>query len=411
MANAFKSVRGMHDLLPETACKTRVLENKLSELAALFGYNEIRTPLVEHLGLFKRSAGEASDIVQKEMYAFSDQNGDELALRPEGTAACVRAGIEHSLFYGKRQRLWYLGSMFRRERPQKGRYRQFNQFGLEALGFSEPYIELEIIQAVEQLFSTFGLETCLELNHLGSISSRQNFIRELLEYLSGYEHELDEDSKQRLKTNPLRIFDSKVEHTQKILTDAPKISNFLAHDEQKEFDFVINNLIDLGISHRIQPKLVRGLDYYTASVFEWQHKNLTICAGGRYNNLVAQLGGKPCPAVGVALGIERLLEAIDCIDRPERPVAILCNYGPAYVKACEITRALRANAIAATLDFNAEKLKPLLKIANNSGCKYAILYGENEFNNATFTLKDMGTAEHIEFTTLDKLLSFLEEHD
>lgn len=411
LASIIKSVKGMHDTLPLDTLKIRAVEAKLMALASRFGYKEIRTPLVEQMSLFKRSAGDDSDVVNKEMYTFTDQNNDILALRPEGTAACVRAGIQHGLFYGQKQRLCYLGSMFRRERPQKGRYRQFNQYGLEAIGFADSYIEIEIIALVNAIFEGFGIQPVLELNHLGSAESRAVFTKDLTQYLLKFESELDPDSSRRLVNNPLRIFDSKDPNTQKILEHAPKVHEYLSAKEQKQLEFISQNLTKLGIDYTIQPSMVRGLDYYTGMVFEWQYKGLTLCAGGRYDNLVADLGGADCPAVGIAMGVERLIEASELSEQLEPSVSVLCNHLPAYTTAMKLANIIREHNISATCEYNETKLKPLLKLANQIKSSYVILLGEQEFACDNIVAKNMLTAETFEFASIELFIEHLERQN
>ena len=408
MAKALKSVRGMHDILPGEVAKFRTVEQILISTAESYGYSEIRTPIMEQLELFKRSAGETSDVVNKEMYTFIDQNQERLALRPEGTAACVRSGIEHGLFYGQKQRLFYLGEMFRRERPQKGRYRQFNQFGIEAMGFNDSYIEVEIIDLIHGVMQKLGLEPKLELNHLGSEKSRINFTKDLVSYLRNYVSDLDPDSQKRLTSNPLRILDTKDTNTIKILQGAPSIQDYLADEDIKELNFIKDSLSDLGINFKIEPKLVRGLDYYTGMVFEWQLSGLTICAGGRYDNLIEELGGKTCPAVGVAIGLERLIEASNITVQNKNSLSILCNYLPAYQKALSMASELREINYSVTCEFHEFKLKPLLKLANQIKSRYVILLGEQEYSGNKFVLKDMREGKTQEFSNLIELINNLE---
>lgn len=409
MGNQIKSVKGMHDLLPEAAETTRYLENTLIKIANSYGYSELRTPLLEQLNLFVRSVGATSDIVHKEMYSFEDQNGDLLALRPEGTAACVRAGIEHALFYGKKQRLWYLGNMFRRERPQKGRFRQFSQFGLEALGFAEPYIEVEIISLVSQILAELKINSTLELNHLGSNTVRSNFTKNLVAYLEKYKSELDADSQRRLSENPLRILDSKVKSTQEILQQAPSIADFFDANTQAQLDFIGKSLTNQGIEYKINHKLVRGLDYYTGAVFEWQN-NLTLCAGGRYDNLVEDLGGKPNPAVGIAMGLERLVAALSNQPAKTPKIALLCNHESAYGLAVEYAKKLRANIKPSVLlEYNPDKLKPMLKLANQNNCDFVIIIGEQELQANIINCKNLNTGIDVSLNNIDELINFLEK--
>lgn len=403
-----KSVKGMHDLLPTDAKHYRALELVMIELAEKFGYGELRTPLVEHKNLFIRSVGSESDIVHKEMYSFNDQNGDELALRPEGTAACVRAGIEHGLFYGQKQRLWYLGNMFRRERPQKGRYRQFSQFGLEAIGFADQYIEVEIINLVCSLFKALEVNSRLEINHLGSNESRIKYVSELKKYLTLHIEHLDDDSKRRLNSNTLRILDSKNPNTQAILSSAPKISEFLSENEKAELNFITAKLSQLGIDYQINPRLVRGLDYYTGAVFEWIDQGLTLCAGGRYDSLVKQLGGNDTPAVGIAMGIERIVQACNKKLTERKSIAVLSNADAAFIKAYNYAEILRTETDYSVYFEHNNKLKPLVKLANQNNCGYAIILGQHELAEDKICLKNMSTGEQVLYNSLAEIIDTLE---
>ena len=317
----------MNDILPEATPAWQYLERQVTAVLSSYGYSEIRMPIVEQTELFKRSIGEVTDIVEKEMYTFEDRNGESLTLRPEGTAGCVRAGEEHGLLFNQTQRLWYQGPMFRYEKPQKGRYRQFHQIGVETFGMSSADIDAEVIMLSARLWKRLGIldAVTLQLNSLGSNESRQRFKEDLVSYLNEFSDQLDEDSQRRLGTNPLRILDSKSETTQAILQNAPVLSDYL-DDESKEHFARLTTLLDqAGIRYTLNPRLVRGLDYYCKTVFEWVTDKLgaqgTVCAGGRYDGLVQQLGGKATPAVGFAMGVERLvllLETLDAIPSSEK---------------------------------------------------------------------------------------------
>ncbi|MBE9567971.1 MAG: histidine--tRNA ligase, partial [Proteobacteria bacterium] len=316
MAKFIKSIRGMHDVLPDDSFRWQAFETTIRQLMASYGYKEIRMPLVESTDLFCRSIGEVTDIVEKEMYTFEDRNGDKLTLRPEGTASCVRAGIQHGLLYNQIQRLWYSGPMFRHERPQKGRYRQFHQFGVEAYGIDTPDIDAELILIGARLWKQLGLTGIrLELNTLGSNQAREKYKQVLVEYLNKHADLLDEDSKRRLQTNPLRILDSKNPAMKQMLDEAPELFDYLDDESRQQFDKLKASLDAAGVEYTINPRLVRGLDYYCKTVFEWVTDELgaqgTICAGGRYDGLVEQLGGKATPAVGFALGMERILALLE----------------------------------------------------------------------------------------------------
>jgi histidyl-tRNA synthetase len=313
MADRIQAIRGMNDILPEQTALWRQIETTFSTCLSQYGYQEIRFPLVESTQLFKRTIGEVTDIVEKEMYTFSDLNGDSLTLRPEGTAGCVRACLEHGLLYNQHQKLWYMGPMFRHERPQKGRYRQFTQFGVEAFGMSSCPAELELIAICYRLWNKLGLADSikLQINTLGTLEERQHYKSSLIEYFKTHVDLLDEDSHRRLERNPLRLLDSKNPDLAPLIAKAPKLMDALGDDSRSHFDSFCQGLNDLNIPYEINPVLVRGLDYYGHTVFEWVTDKLgsqaTVCAGGRYDILVEQLGGSPTPAAGFALGIERII--------------------------------------------------------------------------------------------------------
>ena len=322
-----KAIRGMNDILPQSTPVWQYLERQVKAILSSYGYSEIRMPIVEQTELFKRSIGEVTDIVEKEMYTFEDRNGESLTLRPEGTAGCVRAGEEHGLLFNQTQRLWYQGPMFRYEKPQKGRYRQFHQIGVETFGMSSADIDAEVIMLSARLWKNLGIldAVTLQLNSLGSNQSRQKYKEALVVYLSQFHDQLDEDSQRRLKSNPLRILDSKSESTQAILADAPILSDYLDAESVEHFARLTGLLDQAGIQYEVNTRLVRGLDYYCKTVFEWVTDKLgaqgTVCAGGRYDGLVQQLGGKATPAVGFAMGIERLvllLETLEVIPEAEK---------------------------------------------------------------------------------------------
>lgn len=313
MSKAFQAVKGMNDCLPDKSPVWHFLENCLRETVAGYGYAEIRMPVLENTQLFCRSIGEVTDIVEKEMYTFVDKGEDSLTLRPEGTASCVRAGIQHGLLYNQQQRLWYMGPMFRRERPQKGRYRQFYQFGVETFGIQGPDIDVELIAMSARLWKKLGIDNQVELqiNSLGSNQSREAYKDILVDYFSDNYALLDEDSQRRLKTNPLRILDSKNSALAEVIANAPKLSEHLDEESQQHFTELCQKLTSLGINYTVNPTLVRGLDYYNRTVFEWVTTDLgaqgTICAGGRYDGLVKQLGGQDTPGCGFAMGLERII--------------------------------------------------------------------------------------------------------
>ncbi len=322
-----KAIRGMNDILPHETPVWQYLERQVRAVLSSYGYSEIRMPIVEQTDLFKRSIGEVTDIVEKEMYTFEDRNGESLTLRPEGTAGCVRAGEEHGLLFNQAQRFWYQGPMFRYEKPQKGRYRQFHQIGVETFGMSAADIDAEVIMLSARLWKNLGIldALTLQLNSLGSNENRLKYKEDLVEYLMQFHDRLDDDSQRRLKSNPLRILDSKNESTQMILRDAPVLADYLDDESREHFSRLTDLLDQAGIHYEINSRLVRGLDYYCNTVFEWVTDKLgaqgTVCAGGRYDGLVQQLGGKATPAVGFAMGIERLvllLETLDAIPESEK---------------------------------------------------------------------------------------------
>ena len=317
---AIRSVRGMNDLLPADIGVWHRLEAVLRDIGWAYGYQEIRTPIVEKTDLFTQSIGDQTDIVEKEMYTFADAGDEHLALRPEATASTVRACNQHGLLHNRRQRLWYLGAMFRRERPQKGRYRQFHQFGMEAFGWLGPDIDAEIIRAAAAIWSRLKIAgVTLQINTLGSPEISANYRTALQKFFRQHETDLDEHSRRRLETNPLRILDSKVAATQKLIKDAPDIRDFWDAEARAHFDGLCESLSQSGIEFAVNPRLVRGLDYYTGTVFEWLADDSlgaqnAVCAGGRYDQLVGKRGGRDCPAVGFALGLERLVELVRAQD-------------------------------------------------------------------------------------------------
>ena len=315
-----QSIRGMNDLLPNESATWQQIEKIVKGVLNSYGYNEIRTPIVEDTALFKRAVGEVTDIVEKEMYTFNDRNDESITLRPEITAGCVRAGIEHGLFYNQEQRLWYLGPAFRYEKPQKGRYRQFHQFGVEVFGLEGPNIDAELILLTARFWKALGIEehTTLELNSIGSVEARANYRNALVSFLEQHKDKLDEDCLRRMYTNPLRVLDSKNPVIQELLNQAPKLFNYLDEESKLHFDGLCQLLDSAGIKYNINQRLVRGLDYYNRTVFEWVTSSLgaqgTVCGGGRYDGLVSQLGGQPTPAVGFAMGVERLVLLVQAVN-------------------------------------------------------------------------------------------------
>ncbi|WP_339514711.1 histidine--tRNA ligase [Pseudomonas sp. RL_15y_Pfl2_60] len=393
MSKPLQAIRGMNDILPEQTPLWRYFEATVAGLLDGYGYRQIRMPIVEFTELFKRSIGEVTDIVEKEMYTFEDRNGDSLTLRPEGTAACVRAVLEHGLSGGgQTQKLWYIGPMFRHERPQKGRYRQFHQIGLEVFNLPGPDIDAELIMLTWRLWKLLGIgdAVTLELNSLGTSEARAVYRGELVEYLTARIDQLDEDSRRRLSSNPLRILDSKSPETQALLVDAPKLENYLDEESRVHFTGLKARLDAAGIPYVINPKLVRGLDYYSKTVFEWVTDKLgaqgTVCAGGRYDGLVEQMGGKPTTGVGFAMGIERLLLLIETLDKVPAEIArtvdvYLCAIGEAAeLAAIPLAEQLRDQIPGLRLQVNAGagSFKSQLKKADKSGALYALVIGEDE---------------------------------
>ncbi|WP_255775041.1 histidine--tRNA ligase [Halomonas alkalisoli] len=396
-----QAIRGMNDLLPEQSSLWQYFEGTVQSLMQRYGYAEIRTPIVEQTALFARSIGEVTDIVEKEMYTFEDRNGDSLTLRPEGTASCVRAAMEHGLLHNQTQRLWYQGPMFRHERPQKGRYRQFHQVGLEAFGLDGPDIDAEVILLSARLWKELGLldHVTLELNSLGSNEARAAYRDKLVAYFEAHRDQLDEDSLRRLTSNPLRILDSKNPDMAPMLADAPRLMDHLDDGSREHFEQLTKMLEAAGIDYTINPRLVRGLDYYCRTVFEWTTTALgsqgTVCAGGRYDGLVEQLGGKPTPAVGFAMGIERLVLLLQTLELvPQGALDELDVYllpmddgatGSAMLLAEQLRTALPN--LRLQLHCGGGSFKSRIKKADKSGARLALLLGEDELAYDRVTLK------------------------
>ncbi|HSW52487.1 MAG TPA: histidine--tRNA ligase, partial [Sulfuricaulis sp.] len=388
----------MNDLLPEALERWQQIETAAREVLHAYGYREIRLPIVEKSELFARSIGSQTDIVEKEMYSFEDRNGESLTLRPEGTAGCVRAGIENGFLHNQIQRLWYAGPMFRHERPQKGRYRQFHQIGVEAFGIETPDLDAEIILMCARLWRALGLEgLTLEINSLGTPESRAAYRDELTRYLSARRDQLDEDSLRRLEKNPLRILDSKNPAMREVIAGAPSLHDHLDKASRAHFARVGEYLRDAGVSCTVNPRLVRGLDYYTRTVFEWTTDRLgaqsAVCAGGRYDGLVEQLGGKSTPAAGFAIGMERLAELLAL--RGEAPRAVrthgyLILLGEAAeTQGLKLSENLRNAGLRIECNCGGGGLKTQLKRADRSGARHALLLGEEEVRNGSVTIKDL----------------------
>ncbi len=390
----------MNDLLPDHSALWQYLESTVAQCLQSYGYREIRFPLLEKTELFKRSIGEVTDIVEKEMYTFNDRNDESLTLRPEGTASCVRACEENGLLYNQTQRLWYMGPMFRYERPQKGRFRQFHQIGVETFGFSGPDIDAELLLMTARLWKTLGLEDAvtLEINSLGTSESRARYKQALLEYLSTVEDQLDADSQRRLSSNPLRILDSKSPETQELLADAPILTDYLCDDSRAHFEKLTAILDAAGLAYRVNPRLVRGLDYYGYTVFEWVTDKLgaqgTVCAGGRYNGLVEQLGGKPTPAVGFAMGVERLILLLQTLNKiPESvnvcPDIYVLVVGDVEPYALTVVEQLRNHlpSLRCLMHCGGGSMKSQIKKADKSQACVALLIGADEALQKQVTVK------------------------
>ena len=400
MSQKLQAVRGMNDVLPADAAAWQHLYAVSAEVFAAYGYGELRLPVVERTELFKRAVGEVTDVVEKEMYSFEDRGGENLSLRPELTAGVVRAGIEHGLLYNQQQRVWCTGPVFRYERPQAGRYRQFHQLDVEAFGIATPDIDVEVIAIAAQLWRRLGVSGfSLQINSLGTPAARAAYRAALVEYLSKYESSLDEDSKRRLGSNPLRVLDSKVPATREIVAGAPRLLDHLDAVSAAHFEAVQRGLSDLGIEYLINQRLVRGLDYYTHTVFEWTTSQLgaqdAVCAGGRYDGLVEQLGGPATPGVGFGLGIERLIALMALQQAPVPGNAshvYFCRFGVAAEGAAsKLAEQLRAHAprLRLTLNAGGGGLKSQLKRADNSGARYALILGDDEAAQAVVQVKSL----------------------
>jgi histidyl-tRNA synthetase len=399
MAEGLRAVRGMNDILPDEAGRWERLEQSLRRWLRAYGYRNIRTPMLEHTALFRRAIGEATDIVEKEMYSFEDAlNGEHLTLRPEATASTVRAALEHSLLYNAPQRLYYIGPMFRHERPQKGRYRQFHQVGAEALGFPGPDVDAEMLLMCARLWKILGIEGLeLQINSLGSGEERSEYRDALVEYLRSREGELDADSKRRMVSNPLRVLDSKNPEMQALIERAPVLMDSLGSASLAHFEQLQSLLKQAGVAFRINTRLVRGLDYYNLTVFEWVSGRLgaqgTVCAGGRYDGLFEQLGGKPQPACGWAMGMERLLSLLPGSDIPDAPDVYLVNQGEAAAKfAFEVAETLRDVGHSVVQHCGGGSFKAQLRKADASGAAVAVIVGDDEAAARAATVKPLREA-------------------
>ncbi|MFT6776535.1 MAG: histidyl-tRNA synthetase [Paraglaciecola sp.] len=417
-----QAIRGMNDCLPTESGLWQYVESSIRQVVASYGYQEIRTPIVESTDLFKRSIGEVTDIVEKEMYTFADRNSDSLTLRPEGTASVVRAGNEHGLLYNQQQRLWYLGPMFRHERPQKGRYRQFNQFGVEVFGLAGPDIDAEVILLSARLWKKLGINqhVILEINSLGSAEARAEYKSLLIAFLRTRESELDEDSLRRLQSNPLRVLDSKNTQVQNVVKDAPKLIDCLDEDSAKHFQGLCERLDNLGIQYRVNPALVRGLDYYNRTVFEWVTDSLgaqgTVCAGGRYDGLVEQLGGKPTQGVGFAMGLERIVLMLQTFRLDENLESVV----DIYVTVMDESVELYAKQVSEKLRDALPQIKVMnhcgggnfkkqMKRADQSGASVALIIGQDEMSSQAVAVKYLREQQPQETVLVKELTHFIQK--
>lgn len=413
-----QAIRGMNDYLPQQTVVWQFIERHIKNVLNSYGFNEIRLPVVEKTKLFSRAIGDVTDVVEKEMFSFNDRDDVSLSLRPEGTAGCVRAVIEHSMLNDGEQKLWYIGPMFRYERPQKGRYRQFNQLGVEFLGNANVMADAEIIMLTARLWRDLGIMDHLELqlNTIGSLESRRNFRQSLVDFLSQHLDVLDDDCKKRLTTNPLRILDSKNPQVQQLLLKAPKLYDYLDEQAQQDFSKLKQILSEAGIKFVENPNLVRGLDYYNKTVFEWVTTKLgaqgTVCGGGRYDGLVEQLGGGNAPAVGFATGLERLILLVQEVKQLE-----LNNHADIFIitqgDGCQEAGFLLAekirnefNNLSVYLNISTQNFKKQFKKADKSGAKLAIIIGSNELEKNIFVVKNLATQEQQEcdFLQLQQLV-------
>jgi histidyl-tRNA synthetase len=407
VAKTIQAIRGMNDCLPTQSPLWQKLENTVKHVISAYGYNEVRMPIVEETNLFSRAVGEETDVVSKEMYTFEDRNGDSLTLRPEGTAGCVRACIQNSLINRDEQRLWYMGPMFRHERPQKGRYRQFHQCGVEVFGLNGPDVDAELIMMTARLWRELGIDkhVRLELNSIGSLEDRANYRIALVAFLEQHVDVLDDDCKRRMHTNPLRVLDTKNPDIQAVLGDAPRLSDYLGDESKQHFAGLCELLDAAGIEYTVNERLVRGLDYYNRTVFEWITESLgaqgTVCGGGRYDGLVEQLGGKATPAVGFAMGLERLvlmLETLELTDVRRSVDVYMVTAGEGTMMAgLKLAEQLREQVpgLRVMNHFGGGNFKKQFKRADKVGAAVALVLGENEVADGTVVLKDLigGTQE------------------
>lgn len=416
-----QAIRGMHDVLPGQSSRWQYAENIIKGVLASYSYLEIRLPIVEKTELFKRSIGEVTDIVEKEMYTFDDRNNDSLTLRPEGTAGCLRACLEHGLLHHQVHRLWYYGPMFRHERPQKGRYRQFYQFGVETYGLAGPDIDAELILLTDRMWKKLGIrdKVRLELNTLGTTEERLLYREKLVKYFKQHVELLDDDSLRRLETNPLRILDSKNRELKQLIQNAPELMECMGNNSRHHFETITQTLDDLGVEYELNTRLVRGLDYYGKTVFEWVTDDLgsqgTICAGGRYDGLIEQLGGKANHAVGFAMGMERLLLLIEQLDNVPLEGAVdvyLIRVGvEGEGEGLRLAEKIRneIDGIKLLVNCGSGNFKSQFKKADKSGAEYAIIIGDDEAARGEVSIKPLRTDSEQKTMTQNEVIQLLLE--
>ena len=410
----------MPTLLPEELVKWQFVESQVKQVMNAYAFREIRTPIVERTELFQRTIGESTDVVSKEMYSFKDRKDQSLTLRPEATAGVVRAGIEHGLFYNQTQKLWSMGPMYRYERPQKGRYRQFHQINIEAFGYQGPEIDLEIILMTARIWKALGINSIqLEINSLGTPASRQVYREALVDYFTDHKRSLDEDSMTRLKTNPMRILDSKNPDMKTLILNAPKITDYLDDESKQHFSILLKALESHSIDYKLNPNLVRGLDYYTKTVFEWTSDQLgsqaTVCGGGRYDGLVEQLGGKDICGIGCAIGMERLTELVELsVEKAEnsQPKIYIVAVGEgAEIHASIMAETIRDENQNYTVEVNMDggNFKQQFRRADKSGAELAIIVGEQEIEQGTVSLKPLKSDGEQKTVKQEELIGQLDE--
>ncbi|MGL9719489.1 histidine--tRNA ligase [Symbiopectobacterium sp.] len=411
MAKNIQAIRGMNDYLPAETALWQRIEDSLKKVLRSYGYSEIRLPIVEQTPLFKRAIGEVTDVVEKEMYTFDDRNGDSLSLRPEGTAGCVRAGIEHGILYNQEQRLWYMGPMFRHERPQKGRYRQFHQLGCEVFGLQGPDIDAELILLSARWWRELGIaeHVALELNSIGSLEARARYRDALIAFLEQHKDQLDEDCLRRMYTNPLRVLDSKNAQVQALLNDAPVLTDYLDDESRQHFEQLGELLTQAGIPFTVNPRLVRGLDYYNRTVFEWVTTSLgsqgTVCAGGRYDGMVEQLGGHATPAVGFAMGLERLVLLVQSVNPdftalPGVEVYLISSGVGTQSAAMQLAETLRdaLPELKLMTNYGGGNFKKQFARADKWGARIALVLGENEVASGQVVVKNLSSGEQVTYS-------------